>query len=206
MADSEPEDDGYASANSARGSVGSQPYPPRREDYLFLGEEHCRTFMEVRIGNTNVPVVCPRRSESCGYLSHQRDREAGNVASVGGYPRLVPPRSRRIYGARGEEPLTREEYDALGDVDGVNLEDLARDLNQENPIPPADADNHDSVEEEEKADDTNPPEENQEPRGPPQGATPPRGSVRTPSGTTPPSALRGSRSTAGNQGPPPDPH
>ena len=128
MADSDQEADGYASANSGN-SQGTRPEPPRKQDYIWLGENHCRAHMEARISGVAVPVVCPRPVEQCGYDSHQRKRNSGDVGSVGAYLRVQPPRGRTQYGAREGDPLTRDEYEALGDVDGVDWEDIAADLN-----------------------------------------------------------------------------
>ena len=145
MSESGAEEDGYESANSGRASVGSQATPAMKEDYLWLDEDHCRVFMETKVGGTTVPVVCARLSANCGYASHQRDRTSGDVGEVGAYLRINPPRSRRVYGARDVDPLTRVEYDALGDVDGVDLNAAAEELNRNgseapvNGIPEGDA-------------------------------------------------------------------
>ena len=118
-----PGDDGYASAaeRSSQGSRGAPP--PSRHDYLWLGPDHCRVAMTTSVGrNATAPVVCPRLTNNCGY--HHRQRAAGNVEPEGGYLKFVPPRGRMVYGT-ADTPLTRAEYSALPDVDGVNLDYVA---------------------------------------------------------------------------------
>ena len=81
--------EGYQSGQSGRESAASQgTQDPRQHDYLWLGADHCRAAMRVRVGrSTQVPVVCPRLSESCGY--HDRQRRAGEVEDVGAYLRFI---------------------------------------------------------------------------------------------------------------------
>ena len=106
----EGDDGGY---ESAHGSVGTNvSEAPNQGDYLWLGTEHCRTLMSVKVGQVSVRVVCPRLAESCGY--HHRQREAGTVEAEGAYLRFTPPRGRMVYGSAENDRLDQQAYDALG--------------------------------------------------------------------------------------------
>lgn len=128
MSEVEEDGGGYESAHSGRSSTGSQSMPPRKVDYLWLGEDHCRAHMSTKISGTTVPVLCPRLVDKCGY--HERARKDGHIGNPGAYLRVTSPSSRSVYGSRDDEPLTRAAYDALADVDGLNFEEVAETLNQ----------------------------------------------------------------------------
>lgn len=82
------------------------------DDLVFLGPDHCRVTMLVKVGPNRIPCVCGRLTRECGRQAHRRKRETLARNPVGAYSRLVTPTGFQNHGQRGLTYLTEAQWEA----------------------------------------------------------------------------------------------